>query len=177
MAEPARRGRHCTLLLLALLLPAPAAGAQEPGDVGALPPRVLDLPARVLDLEARVVDVRPAAAGRARTVPSDVLFAFGSAELSPDAAGVLTGLGQEVARARGPVVVTGHTDGVGDDADNLVLSRQRADAVRSLLAGSASRARFEVVGRGESQPVAKEGGPDDAQARRLNRRVTVTLPG
>ena len=53
------------------------------------------------------------------------------------------------------ILVTGHTDDIGDAAANLVLSRRRAEAVRALLvANGAPAAALSVHGVGDSRPVA-----------------------
>jgi outer membrane protein OmpA-like peptidoglycan-associated protein len=71
--------------------------------------------------------------------------------------------------------IDGHTDNVGTDAANEVLSRNRARSVaRALAQRGVSMGRFQLVGHGEASPVATnetEGG------RRLNRRVEVSLVG
>jgi hypothetical protein len=71
--------------------------------------------------------------------------------------------------------VTGHTDSQGDDPYNLRLSQQRAEAVRRELATRLGIGyQYRASGKGETQPIAKEGGPDDAQARVRNRRVEIS---
>lgn len=109
---------------------------------------------------------------------TDVLFAFGSAELTPEATARLRQVAERLAgEVSGTVEVVGHTDSVGDDAANQTLSEQRAQAVADVLAATlGSSVELDVEGRGESEPVADnevDGRADpDGQAR--NRRVTVT---
>ena len=71
------------------------------------------------------------------------------------------------------IEVTGHTDSTGSDNYNQRLSERRATSVASYLAGqNIPPIRLEVIGFGESRPVANnqtEGG------RQLNRRVELTL--
>lgn len=67
------------------------------------------------------------------------------------------------------LVVAGHTDGDGDEASNLALSRRRAEAVVAwLVAHGVDAGRLSAEGYGESHPVA-----DNASeaGRALNRRV------
>lgn len=67
------------------------------------------------------------------------------------------------------VEVAGHTDSVGSDDYNLVLSQRRADAVRNYLIGKGVAAnRLTAKGYGESQPIA-DNATDDGRFQ--NRRV------
>ncbi|MBN0040500.1 OmpA family protein [Cellulosimicrobium cellulans] len=106
-------------------------------------------------------------------VDSDVLFAVDSADLGPEADGVLEAVAAQLALAAdGDLVVVGHTDDVGEDAANQELSERRARAVADRLGEIADLGRFDVrvEGRGETEPVSTE--PSD-EGRALNRRVTV----
>lgn len=135
------------LVVLAVLLAAQPALADDPPSE----PRVVDLQPRVLDLQPRVIDLRPRPERGSLAVPTDVLFAFGSATLTSSADEVLGGLKPTVAAAKGKsVTITGYTDAVGSDAVNLDLSKRRAAAVRNFLAPSAPGVRFIVVGKGEA---------------------------
>ena len=86
-----------------------------------------------------------------------VRFAFGSAEILPDARAQLDALADGI-RMLAPqrvVSVEGHTDAAGPDAFNLKLSRERALAVRSyLMRRGIDGQRLKAVGYGESWPVA-----------------------
>ncbi|MBO3095224.1 OmpA family protein [Cellulomonas dongxiuzhuiae] len=109
------------------------------------------------------------------TLGSDVLFAFDSADLTPESAQAVTLVAERLAeRESGTVEVVGHTDDQADDAYNRDLSRRRAQAVADALAAqvSGSGHRMKVDGRGESEPVA-DNMSDEGRA--LNRRVTVSL--
>ena len=67
------------------------------------------------------------------------------------------------------LLIEGHTDNSGDDAHNLALSRQRADAVVRALAGSGiDGARLQAAGRGAAKPLADN---KDEAGRAKNRRV------
>jgi outer membrane protein OmpA-like peptidoglycan-associated protein len=109
---------------------------------------------------------------------TDVLFEFGSANLGPDAKARLTEIaGQLTDGAAGTVTITGHTDSVGDDAGNLGLSQQRADAVRTVLAEAAGPGLvLEVDAKGETEPIAPNDieGRDNPDGRARNRRVTIS---
>jgi hypothetical protein len=66
-------------------------------------------------------------------LPSDVLFAFASAELSPAARKAIAAVGDEVSASGGTVTIEGHTDAIGSEAANQQLSERRAAAVRAAL--------------------------------------------
>ena len=81
--------------------------------------------------------------------------------------------------AGGAIVLRGHTDSRGKDADNRAVARGRAEAVRvSLVGKGADRARITLVALGEARPVAANAmldGSDDPEGRRRNRRVEVEV--
>jgi outer membrane protein OmpA-like peptidoglycan-associated protein len=110
---------------------------------------------------------------------TDVLFAFDSAQLSDRAKAVLDGVAAETRAkadpAKPPILIEGHTDGKGTPAYNLPLSQRRAEAVhKELQARLGSGYQYQVAGKGETEPIAEEGGADDAKARQKNRRVEVS---
>ena len=66
-------------------------------------------------------------------------------------------------------MIAGHTDNVGKDADNQLLSENRAKAVVTYVVGKGIKAeRLEAKGFGEAQPKATN---DTAEGRQRNRRV------
>lgn len=103
------------------------------------------------------------------TLDSDILFAFGSAELPAAAPERLAELVAPIPPGA-PVSITGHTDDIGTDADNQVLSDERAAAVAGAVAAARPDLVLTVAGRGESEPVASNG---DAEGRERNRRVEI----
>ncbi len=69
--------------------------------------------------------------------------------------------------------VSGYTDSVGNDARNLRLSQQRADAVRDyLVSKGVSSANLTSTGYGESNPIASN---KTRSGRAQNRRVEIQL--
>ncbi|WP_232667013.1 OmpA family protein [Pseudonocardia sp. TRM90224] len=110
---------------------------------------------------------------------SDLLFAFGSAELTPRAATAISELDEQIDAKSGTVRIEGHTDAIGDEAANLRLSEQRAAAVREALAARLGPGfTFESVGLGETQPIAanqRADGSDDPDGRAQNRRVVIRV--
>lgn len=71
------------------------------------------------------------------------------------------------------IVVAGFTDSTGSESYNQALSERRAQSVASYLKGKdILAARFEVVGFGETSPIADN---STAEGRSLNRRVELSL--
>lgn len=71
------------------------------------------------------------------------------------------------------IMIIGHTDNVGNEQDNILLSQQRALAVRQALIDKGIAAiRLSHTGKGESEPIA---GNDSEQGRQANRRTEFTV--
>ncbi|HWR37853.1 MAG TPA: OmpA family protein, partial [Clostridia bacterium] len=97
-------------------------------------------------------------------------FDTGKATLKPDSESVLTEMAALLQKQpEWFMLVAGHTDSVGTDAVNIPLSRQRAEAVITYLAGKGiNKARLTAAGFGAQKPLA-----DNAteEGRGKNRRV------
>jgi len=71
------------------------------------------------------------------------------------------------------IVLSGHTDSLGSQNYNSVLSMKRAAATRDyLLSQSVAAERIEIVALGEAQPAASN---QTDEGRSLNRRVDIAL--
>lgn len=107
-------------------------------------------------------------------MPSSVTFGFDSSELTSDARMALNDAAnvmRDYPETR--ITVAGHTDSKGAEDYNQRLSEKRAQAVGNyLMQGNVARQRINIVGYGESQPVASN---DSEQGRAQNRRVEITL--
>lgn len=104
----------------------------------------------------------------------DVLFETGKADLRGAATANLNKLSTVLSQQpNSSLVIEGHTDSVGSDSFNQVLSQNRADSVKAFLLnqGIASN-RITAVGKGESTPVASN---DSSSGRQLNRRVEIII--
>jgi len=112
-------------------------------------------------------------------LPSDVLFAFGSATLSPTADAAIDALTKQITATSGTVTIDGYTDAIGTDADNQKLSEARAAAVQQAIAAKlGSDFTYRTVGFGETHPVAPNTNPDGSdnpEGRAQNRRVELTV--
>ncbi len=71
------------------------------------------------------------------------------------------------------LLISGHTDNVGNDAVNMELSRKRSEAVKTFLIGQGVRAdRLKTEWFGETKPVADNATPE---GRDRNRRVEMKV--
>ncbi len=104
----------------------------------------------------------------------DVFFETGRATLLPGGLQAIDKLANFLKKNPGKgVLIEGHTDSVGKEEFNMLLSQRRAEAVRNaLLERGISAERITTKGYGESYPVASNG---TAEGRQLNRRVDVVV--
>jgi len=70
------------------------------------------------------------------------------------------------------VVVEGHTDSVGPDEQNQLLSTKRAISVSEYLASLAGGYKIRYIGYGKSKPIASN---DSPEGRAINRRVDLVV--
>lgn len=100
-----------------------------------------------------------------------VVFETGKADIRPESE---TTLNEVLASLRDDnpdvrVEISGHTDNVGSDENNRVLSLNRANSVKAwLVARGIASDRIETKGYGESQPTATN---DTPEGRQENRRI------
>ena len=107
---------------------------------------------------------------------NSVYFATGSARLESRSEPVLDSVVEIVNRCPElSIMIGGHTDSDGTEADNLALSEARASAVRTYLVNAgADGDRLESVGYGESQPIVQN---DSSANKARNRRIEFTVIG
>lgn len=71
------------------------------------------------------------------------------------------------------IIIEGHTDNVGTDAFNYVLSQKRAESVMNYLASKGvDKSRMSIVGYGKRRPIASN---KDEFGRQLNRRTEIVI--
>ncbi|RDE98160.1 porin OmpA [Aggregatibacter aphrophilus] len=99
--------------------------------------------------------VAPEVATKVFTLKSDVTFAFGKANLKPNAKATLDGIYSEIAKVNKPsVAVSGYTDRIGSDAFNQKLSQKRAETVANyLVSKGVAQDTISATGYGKANPV------------------------
>ena len=139
-----------------------------------------------LDTRVVVVETKPMATGMVKISADalskdisstghvavyDILFDTGSADVKPESAAALTEIARLLTQSPGlTLYVVGHTDNVGGLAQNLDLSKRRAQAVVTALTTTHKVApnRLRADGVGPLAPVASN---DNDAGRAKNRRV------
>lgn len=121
-----------------------------------------------IEKEATAVEEAPS------IILNNIFFDSGSAELKPESQ-------QEISYIynllnNDPTIhatIIGHTDNVGSDSDNQLLSERRANAIKSALVSKGiATTRISTLGKGESEPIA-----DNATeaGRKINRRTELKI--
>lgn len=107
-------------------------------------------------------------------MPSNITFDTDRSEIKPQFYDVLNSVAIVLNEFdRTLVDVTGHTDSDGSDGYNQDLSERRAGSVAEYLVAQGNNyRRFQVLGMGETQPIASNATPD-GKAR--NRRVEIQI--
>ena len=105
-------------------------------------------------------------------IPGDISFDPGRADIKPNFRPVLDRFAQSLVENPGSVIqIVGHTDATGNDAANVQLSRERANATRDYLGSrGVTTNRITTDGRGEREPLASN---DTEAGRARNRRVEI----
>jgi outer membrane protein OmpA-like peptidoglycan-associated protein len=118
-------------------------------------PATYQAPAADYQPPAEAYNVVTAAAAHVNSVFLPIRFGFDSDRL--DAAGTKEALRlSEFIKANhvGTLIITGHTDDVGDANYNLDLSSRRAKSLADFLLSDGVDARITIIGKGESEPPA-----------------------
>lgn len=109
-----------------------------------------------------------------KVVLHNLFFATNKTQILPESEEALNELAAFMTEHSAIAIrITGHTDAVGSDEANQVLSEGRANAVRDeLIRRGIAAERIEAEGKGESEPIA-----DNAteEGRAKNRRVEFTI--
>jgi outer membrane protein OmpA-like peptidoglycan-associated protein len=132
------------------------------------------------ELKKQNIEARETERGVVVNLP-DVLFEFGQANLAGGARAKVQDIAEVLnQQAQGRrVSVEGHTDSIGSESANQLLSERRADTVASALeAEGVSSQRLTAKGYGMRYPVASNkdaDGTDNPAGRAKNRRVEVII--
>ena len=124
----------------------------------------------LIDLDAKV-DQR----GLRMVVPGGSLFEINSDSIEPTAHDTLAKVAELIdAYKDHEVVIVGHTDAIGEDSYNRVLSQRRANLVKQFFVENFEipGERLKTEGQGEGQPIASN---QTVEGRQANRRVEVLI--
>lgn len=107
-------------------------------------------------------------------MPGNITFSFDDATLNASFRPTLDRLASTMNEYnQNTITIAGHTDSRGTDSYNMNLSRARANAVANYLTSrGVSSSRLNVVGYGESRPIADN---NSDYGRQQNRRVELTI--
>lgn len=124
-----------------------------------------------LKIATGLPDMRSKLLGAGQFSTNGILFAVNSDQVQSQSWGTVQAIAnilKENPDIR--VKILGHTDSDGESAGNLLLSRNRALAVKSLLETEfgVQSSRLEADGKGESEPISKD---TSKESKALNRRV------
>ena len=114
--------------------------------------------------------------GEMAEIPNEIMFAFNSDQLRPDAVNILAECAEMIKRdGNKDMRVIGHTDSVGSLSYNLDLSNRRAAVVKTWLVkeGGIPKEDLFAIGLGPKKPKASN---VTAEGRSKNRRVEVVMP-
>lgn len=138
-------------------------------------------PAKVLDIVQVVEDMggeerrEDSNANIKFALQAEVLFGKDSAKLSSAANSRIAAIAAEIKKQNATKVrIFGFTDNLGSSAHGDVLSKQRANAVQSVLVKELGpTVSFDIRGYGEQYPIASNA---TEEGRKKNRRVEVSFP-
>ena len=119
------------------------------------------------------VPMTPIKVGESITL-ENIFFATNSYELRPESEVELKKLLDFL--IKNPtlrVEISGHTDNIGDESDNMILSENRAKSVYNYLINKGiNSSRLTFVGYGETKPIATN---DTEEGRQKNRRTEMKI--
>ncbi|TDJ73730.1 DotU family type VI secretion system protein [Pseudomonas putida] len=129
------------------------------------------------DIKAGRVAVEDAVDRSVVTIRGDELFASASASIKGDFQPLLLRIAEAVAKVKGNVRVTGHSDNQRIATlrfpSNWALSQARAEEVKAMLVARTGQPdRFSAQGLSDTEPLASNA---TAQGRAKNRRVEITV--
>ena len=115
---------------------------------------------------------------RAIAMRGGAIFEWGKAELLPNAIVDLQKLGLLIKRnPNATFIISGHTDHTGSRDTNLILSQQRADAVRDWLVSNLGidPMRITTIGKADDEAFPDLGPDKSIEEQAPNRRVEIVI--
>jgi chemotaxis protein MotB len=121
-----------------------------------------------------ILEVRESNRGLAVLINGDVLFVQGSAEVTGDAAVILSSVAEMLKDTDATISIEGHTDNQGDTQELYQLSLRRSVSILNhfVYISGLSPTRFGVAGYGSTRPLDTN---VTEQGRKKNRRVEIVL--
>jgi excisionase family DNA binding protein len=116
--------------------------------------------------------------GKPVAMRGGALFEHGKADLLPEAVLDLQKLGQLIRRnPKSTFIISGHTDHTGTYEGNVILSQQRADAVRYWLVSNLGidPARITTIGKADTEAFPALGPDKSIEEQAPNRRVEIVI--
>lgn len=149
-------------------------GAAIGGAAGAYIGNYMDKQAAEMERDLEGATIERVGEGIKITFDSGILFEVDKSALQPAAKTNLEKLAVILNKYdETEILIEGHTDATGSEDHNMDLSIRRAQSVSSQLAmDNVMATRFNVVGYGETQPIADNA---TAEGRRANRRVDIAI--
>ena len=149
-------------------------GAVVGGTAGAIIGHQMDQQAKELSQNIQGATVERVGEGIQVTFASGLLFAFDSDSIQAAAGTNLRELASSLQKyPDSQLLIVGHTDNVGEDSYNQLLSQRRSNSAAAYLAAQGvARTRLAATGKGESEPVTTN---DTDAGRQKNRRVEVAI--
>jgi len=132
--------------------------------------------AKSLEELKKDLGVKEGTTGEMAQIPNEIMFAFDSDQLRPNALNILAECAELIKRNHAKhVSVIGHSDSVGHVDYNLELSKRRALTVKAWLVKQGGVANEDVlaIGLGPKKPMASNA---TEEGRAKNRRVEVVMP-
>jgi outer membrane protein OmpA-like peptidoglycan-associated protein len=132
--------------------------------------------AKPLEELKKDLGVKEGPTGEMAQIPNEIMFAFDSDQLRPNAVNILAECAELINRKHAKhVSIVGHSDSVGRKNYNIELSKRRALTVKSWLVkqGGVAEEDLLAIGLGAKKPMASNA---TAEGRAKNRRVEVLIP-
>ncbi len=128
-----------------------------------------------VEIKGKDLEVKELKVGAAYTI-NDILFATSSSFLNNRSKFILRGFARFLLENESIFVgIQGHTDDLGDDGENLVLSEERAQGVKEyLISLGVEESRLTSKGYGETMPKVEN---SSSSNRAQNRRTDFVIEG